>query len=278
MAAQGAPLLIALDEEGGLVQRLGPSHGFPAYESAQQLGERDDPDYTRSRSSAMATMLRAAGVNLNLAPVVDVNVNPDNPIIGALGRSFSADPAVVAVQAGAFVEGHRSIGVRTALKHFPGHGSSTTDSHQGFVDVTNTWSEDELIPYRTLLAASEVDTILTAHVFNANLDPDYPATLSRATITGLLRGTLGWSGPVISDDLQMAAIRGIYGTDEALARCIGAGVDILLIAQQQVWEDGVVADTIERVVALVEKGQISRQRIAEAAARVAALKGSLALS
>lgn len=273
--AYGAPLLIAVDEEGGLVQRLGPAHGFPDFPSAATLGEAGDPAATESTSADMARVLQQAGINLNLAPVVDVNVNPSNPIIGALGRSFSADPQVVAAQAEAFVNGHRGVGVRTALKHFPGHGSSTTDSHEGFVDVTDTWSEDELIPYRELLAAKAVDTILTAHVFNANLDPDYPATLSEATIDGLLRRQLGWIGPVISDDLQMAAIRDIYGTDEALARCIGAGVDILLIAQQQVFEEDVVAKTIDRVVALVDAGEISRDRIAEAADRVATLKSGL---
>ncbi|HSM37937.1 MAG TPA: glycoside hydrolase family 3 N-terminal domain-containing protein [Candidatus Limnocylindrales bacterium] len=275
-AGSGGPLLIAVDEEGDLVQRLGPSHGFPAFESAAALGARNDPAYTQGESADMARVLRAAGVNLNLAPVADVNVNPDNPIIGSLDRSFSADPEVVAAQDRAFVDGHRSVGVRTALKHFPGHGSSTTDSHQGFVDVTSTWTEAELIPYRTLIPEGDVDTILTAHVFNANLDPDYPATLSAATITDLLRGTLGWTGLVISDDLQMAAIRSIYGTDEALARCIGAGVDVILIAQQQVWEENLVADTIERIVALVESGQVDADRIAESADRIARFKAALA--
>lgn len=273
--AYGAPLLVAVDEEGGLVQRLGSTHGFPDFPSAATLGSWDDPASTESSSADMARVLHEAGVNLNLAPVVDVNVNPSNPIIGALGRSFSRDPEVVAEQAMAFVEGHRGVGVRTALKHFPGHGSSTTDSHEGFVDVTATWSEDELIPYRRLFAAKAADTVLTAHVFNANLDPDYPATLSEATIDGLLRRQLGWSGPVITDDLQMAAIRDIYGTDEALARCIGAGVDILLIAQQQVFEEDVVPKTIDRVVELVIAGEISRNRISEAADRIAAFKAAL---
>jgi len=273
--AYGQPLLVAVDEEGGLVQRLGPAHGFPGFPSAAALGERDDPDYTQGVSADMARVLGQVGINLNLAPVVDVNVNPTNPVIGSLGRSFSADPEVISAQARAFVEGQRSVGVRTALKHFPGHGSSTADSHQGFVDVTETWSEAELIPYRRLFAANAADTVLTAHVYNANLDADFPATLSRATISGLLRGELGWTGPVISDDLQMGAIRDIYGTDEALARCIGAGVDILLIAQQQVYEEDVVAKTIDRVVALVDAGEIERERIAEAAGRIDAFKASL---
>ncbi len=276
--AYGRPLLVAVDEEGGLVQRLGPAHGFPDVPSAATLGERDDAAFTESTSADMARVLRQVGINFNLAPVVDVNVNPSNPVIGALGRSFSADPEVVAAQAAAFVEGHRSVGVRTALKHFPGHGSSTTDSHQGFVDVTDTWRERELIPYRELFAANSADTVLTAHVFNATLDPDYPATLSKPTIDGLLRGELGWAGPVISDDLQMAAIRDIYGTDEALARCIGAGVDILLIAQQQLYEEDLVASTIDRVVALVNTGDVDRERISEAAARIATFKANLSES
>jgi beta-N-acetylhexosaminidase len=277
-ADAGDPLLlVAVDEEGGLVQRLGPEHGFEGFESAAEIGKRDDPSYTLSRSSDMARMLRAAGVNLNLAPVVDVNLNPDNPVIGALGRSYSADPGQVAAQARAFVSGHRFEGVMTALKHFPGHGSSTADSHEGFVDVTDTWSEAELIPYRDLIGDGSVDAILTAHVFNANLDPDYPATLSAATVGGLLRTTLGWRGLVISDDLQMAAIRGIYGTDEALTRCIGAGVDLLLIAQQQTFEEDMVANSIERIVALVEQGAVSRERIAESAERIARYKQGLAV-
>jgi beta-N-acetylhexosaminidase len=273
--AYGGPLLVAVDEEGGLVQRLGPAHGFPDFPSAAALGQRGDPEFTKGSAGDMAHVLQQAGINLNLAPVVDVNVNPSNPVIGALERSFSADPGAVAAQAAAFVEGHRSVGVRTALKHFPGHGSSTTDSHQGFVDVTDTWRERELIPYRELFATNSADMVLTAHVFNATLDPDYPATLSKPTIDGLLRGELGWTGPVISDDLQMAAIRDIYGTDEALARCIGAGVDIVLIAQQQVYEEDLVATTIDRVVALVEAGQIGRERIAEAAGRIAEFKARL---
>ncbi len=276
--AYGQPLLIAVDEEGGLVQRLGPAQGFPDFPSAARLGERGDPDFTRRSAGDMAHVLQQAGINLNLAPVADVNVNPTNPVIGALGRSFSADPEVVAAQAAAFVVGHRDVGVRTSLKHFPGHGSSTTDSHRGFVDVTDTWSRRELIPYRELFAANTADTVLTAHVFNAALDPDYPATLSRPTIDGLLRGELGWSGPIISDDLQMGAIRDIYGTDEALVRCIGAGVDILLIAQQQVFEEDLVATTIDRVVALVNAGDVDRERISEAAARIAAFKATLSES
>ena len=131
----GLPLLVAVDEEGGLVARLNPSAGFPATISAADLGARDDPAFTRAAGQAIGETLAAAGINLDLAPVVDVNVNPDNPIIGAVDRSFSADPQVVVAQAGAFIDGLHEAGRLSCLKHFPGHGSSTGDTHLGVVDV-----------------------------------------------------------------------------------------------------------------------------------------------
>jgi beta-N-acetylhexosaminidase len=270
-----APLLVAVDEEGGQVARLDPAHGFPPTESAAALGARDDPAFTRAAGQRLAATLRAAGINLNLAPVVDLDVNPDNPIIGALDRSFGADPALVTSQARAFIRGHHAVGVRTTLKHFPGHGSSTADSHLGVVDVTDTWSPVELDPYRRLIPAGVVDAILTAHVFNARLDPSHPATLSAATIDGLLRRQLGWDGVVVSDDMQMGAIRQAYGYREAVRLAILAGVDVLTIANQQVFEADVVVRTIGIVVDLVERGQISPERIDRSWQRIQGLKARL---
>ena len=116
---------------------------------------------------------------MNFAPVVDLNVNPDNPVIGKLERSFSADPAVVARHARAYIREHHKRNILCSLKHFPGHGSSRDDSHLGLVDVTGLWSAEELMPYKTLIASGEADAVMTAHVFNAGLDPDYPATCRR---------------------------------------------------------------------------------------------------
>lgn len=266
------PLIIAVDQEGGAVARLGPDRGFPATVSAAALGERDDVAYTTQHAAEIAATLRQAGINLNLAPVVDVNRNPSNPIIGAIGRSFSADPAVVAEQAQAFIDAHRAAGIRTAIKHFPGHGSSTGDTHAGVVDVTDTWDDVELEPYRSLLAAGAVDAVLTAHVFNARLDAEYPATLSAATIGGLLRGELGYSGLVISDDMQMGAIRDAFGYADAVRLAILAGVDMLTIGNQLAYEEGIVATTIDLVEGMVRAGEISEARIAESAARIEAFK------
>jgi beta-N-acetylhexosaminidase len=268
------PLLVAIDEEGGLVARLDQRHGFPPTVSAAKLGAQNDAAVTRAAGDQVAATLASVGVNLNLAPVVDLDVNPTNPIIGALGRSFSADPGVVTEQAEAFIEGHRSAGVWTTLKHFPGHGSSTGDTHLGVVDVTSTWSAVELEPFRNIIRDALADAVLTAHVFNATLDPEHPATLSQSTITGILREQLGWGGLVISDDMQMGAIRAAYGYADAVRLAILAGVDVLTIAQQQVYEPGIVAQTIDLIEAMVVDGSLTEGRIDESYARIQALKGS----
>lgn len=269
------PLLVAIDQEGGQVARLDPAHGFPPTESAAALGRRDDPAYTRTAARRIAETLREAGLSLNLAPVVDLDLNPSNPIIGALDRSFGADASLVTEHARAFVRGHRQLGVLTTLKHFPGHGSSSADSHQGVADVTASWSEVELVPYRRLIGEGLADSILTAHVYNEQLDPDHPATLSRATIDGLLRAELGYDGVVISDDMQMGAIRQVYGYEDAVRLAILAGVDILTIANQQVFETRIVERTIDIVVGLVADGSISESRIDESWRRINRLKQGL---
>jgi beta-N-acetylhexosaminidase len=272
------PLLIAIDQEGGRVQRLTAAHGFGESPSAAALGALDDVARTRDLARALAAQLRSVGVNLDLAPVVDLNTNQSNPIIGALDRSFGVDPEDVTRQAGAFIEGLHDADVLAAVKHFPGHGSSSGDTHEGVVDVTATWSEAELVPFRRLIAAGLPDAVLTAHVFNASLDARRPATLSRATIAGILRRQLGWDGVVISDDLQMGAIRDAFGYDEAVRLAIAAGVDVLTIANQQRYEPDVVPRTIDIVTGHVAAGRLSQERIDEAWRRVRNLKAALPVS
>jgi beta-N-acetylhexosaminidase len=274
-AAASVPLLIATDQEGGLVARLDERHGFPPTVSHQYLGASNDLQLTHERAAQMAGTLRDAGINLNLAPVVDLCANPDNPVIARLERCFSADPEVVTAHAQAFIRAHHEQGCLTSLKHFPGHGSSTGDTHLGLVDVTGTWSRDELVPYERLIASGEVDAIMTAHVFNASLDPVYPATLSQATITGLLRGELGYDGVVISDDLQMGAITQEYGFETAVQKAVEAGVDILAFANNSVYEEDVAARAIAVIRGLVQGGTIGEERIAESYRRIRRLKQKL---
>jgi beta-N-acetylhexosaminidase len=273
----GRPLFIAADAEGGRVMRLSPRLGYPPTAAAQELGQRDDPAFTQAEARRMGTMLREAGINWNLAPVVDVAVNPSNPAVVALGRTYSADPDRVTAHARAFVLGMHEAGVLTALKHFPGHGSSRRDSHLGFTDVSDTAELGrELAPYRALIAAGLADSVMTAHVFNRGLDPWDPATLSRFTVRRVLRGWLHYDGVAVSDDLLMGAIAQHYGLEDAAVLALGAGVDVLLIAQNS---DKVDDRAAERVVAAITRavaqGTLSESRIREAVARIDTLRAKL---
>jgi beta-N-acetylhexosaminidase len=273
----GRPLFIAADAEGGRVMRLSPRLGYPPTPPAQELGERDDPAFTQAEARRMGLMLHEAGINWNLAPVVDVAVNPSNPAVVTLGRTYSADPARVTAHARAFVLGMHEAGVLTALKHFPGHGSSRRDSHQGFTDVSDTAApRTELAPYRALIAAGLADSVMTAHVFNRGLDPWDPATLSRFTVRRVLRGWLHYDGVAVSDDLQMGAIAQHYGLEEAAVLALNAGVDVLLIGQNMGPGDDRAAERV--VVALVraiEAGKLSESTVTSAVTRVDALRARL---
>lgn len=276
-ACTGKKLLVAVDAEGGQVMRLGPGAGFTATLSAQELGETNDFTLTELEARRIGRRLREAGINWNLAPVVDVGYNPANPVIVGAARSFSANPLLVTAHARAFIRGMREEGVLTALKHFPGHGSSDADSHKGFVDVTSTASpEAELVPYRALIAERLADSVMTAHVFNRSLDDRFPATLSRAAIVGLLRGELGFEGPVVTDDLRMGAIEQHYGLPRAAVRALAAGADILLIADDRL-PDGrsgaLVA--LARIRKRLAAGRLDPERVREALGRVNALKARL---
>ncbi|MEX2146273.1 MAG: glycoside hydrolase family 3 N-terminal domain-containing protein [Candidatus Rokuibacteriota bacterium] len=272
-----APLLVAVDAEGGRVMRLSPGAGYVATLSHKDLGDGNDLALTELEARRIGAMLREAGINWNLAPVVDVGYNPANPVIVGYGRSFSANPVLVAAQARAFITGLRREGVLSALKHFPGHGSSFADSHHGFVDVTDTADARlELAPYRRLFAEGAVDSVMTAHVFNRYLDDQYPATLSRRTITGLLRGDLGWSGAVVSDDLRMGAIEQHYGLEDAVVLALDAGVDVLLIAEDHL-PDGrsAAAVALEAIRSALREGRLSVAAVEAALHRVETLKRAL---
>ncbi len=266
--------LVAMDAEGGRVMRLSPRAGYVATPSAQEMAESNDLALTELEARRIGRMLRDAGVTWDLAPVVDVGYNPANPVIVGSGRSYGANPLVVTAHARAFIRGLHAEGVLSALKHFPGHGSSFGDSHEGFVDVTATADQDlELLPYRTLLGERAADAVMTAHVFNRRLDRRYPATLSHATITGLLRYELGWNGPVVSDDLRMGAIEQHYGLADAAVLALEAGVDLLLIADDRL-PDGRSAAAVARAAirAALAEGRLGPGRVVDALARVAALK------
>jgi beta-N-acetylhexosaminidase len=273
----GRRLLIAADNEGGAVMRLSTRLGYLPTPPPQALGDAGDPAATALESRRMGATLREAGINWNLAPVVDVAVNPLNPAVVTLGRTFSSDPQQVIIQARAFIQGMHEAGVLTSLKHFPGHGSSRTDSHHGFVDVTETADLTiELAPYRALIKEGLADSIMTAHVFNRGLDPWNPATLSRFTIKRYLRGKLDYKGLVVSDDLLMGAIRQQYGVEEASILALQASVDMLLISQNQGRvERGAAERVIAAIRGAVSDGRLSSKALATSIQRVRALRSRI---
>ena len=194
------PLIISLDQEGGKVARLKPAYGFSEIPSAFEISKISIAD-AKNIYKKQSKMLQSSGINTNFAPVVDLAINPKNRVIVGLERSFGADSKKVTMYAKIVIDSQREKNIISVLKHFPGHGSSLGDSHEGFVDVTKTWSITELKPYKELIASNSVDMIMTAHVFNAKLDDKYPATLSYDINTKLLRQALGYKGIIISDDM-----------------------------------------------------------------------------
>jgi len=271
------PVLITVDQEGGLVQRLKPRHGFDKYSSPQYLGSKSNTDQTFKEGLEMSKTLKKVGINLNFSPVADVNTNTKNPVIGKLKRSYSTSPETVANHVRAFLNSHKNNNIATTLKHFPGHGSSTADSHKGFVDVSETWSDIELIPFTKMINEKKADVIMSAHIFNGGLDPYYPGTLSKNTIQDLLREELGYDGVIISDDMNMGAIADHYGLENAIELAITAGIDILLFGNNLVYKKDIAEKSLSIIENLVKSGKISMDRINESYNRVMTLKVKMGL-
>lgn len=271
------PLFISVDEEGGLVNRLKPIYGFIKKPSAQELGDQANLHLTKHHAGLLVSELKAHGINLNFAPIVDVNVNPENPVIGKVRRSFSADPKQVALHAEAVVDAHNEGKVLSVLKHFPGHGSSTTDSHFGLVDVTQTWLQSELYPYQYLIGKNKVNFIMTAHVFQRSMDANYPATLSQKILTDVLRRQLNYKGVVISDDMDMAAIKDHFGFAEAIELALKAGVDILLFGNNLNYKEDTIKNAHEVIMRLIESGSLTESELDQKVIRVLLAKQKIGL-
>ncbi len=266
------PLLISVDQEGGKVARLKPSYGFTAAPSAKVVSELSDYE-AKNIYTALANTLHEAGINCNFAPVVDLALNPQNKVIYGLNRSYGSDSKIVAKYAKIFIDAQKNKQIISVLKHFPGHGSSLDDSHKGSVDVSKTWSAVELEPYITLINSGDADMIMTAHVFNSNLDAKYPATLSYNTNTKLLREKLGFNGVIISDDMQMGAISGSFSPQESVALAINSGVDMLLFGNQLDFID--TDKLVEVILGEIKSGAIPFERIQESNKRVELLLNKL---
>jgi beta-N-acetylhexosaminidase len=263
-AAGDIPLLIGVDQENGRVSRLDPL--VTKLPEAKVIGATGNTRWAREAARVTGTELRALGINLDFAPVADVNVNPRNPVIGP--RAYGSDPKKVARMVGAAIDGFHAAGVAATAKHFPGHGDTTVDSHTGLPVIHHTkaqWEKLDAPPFRTAIAHG-VDAIMSAHVVMPKLDRSGdPATLSKPILTGLLRKRLGFTGVVITDSLQMAGARQRYGDGEVAVRAILAGADILLMPPD-------FPRAYNAVLEAVRSGRISAKRLDESVARVLALK------
>jgi beta-N-acetylhexosaminidase len=274
-SAAPTPLFVTITQEGGIVNRLKPKYGFPLMPSAQYLGTINNLDSTKYHSDNIAYTLSRLGINVNFAPVVDI-YRADNPVLGSRERTFSGSTEVITRHAEQVIRSHRYFGVFTVLKHFPGHGSSTADSHLGMTDVSSTWSKTELEPYRSLIRKGMVQAVMTAHIVNTQLDATrVPATLSKPVITGMLRKDLKFNGVVFSDDMHMKAVSDEYGLKEAIEKTINAGVDVLLFSGNipGVTSNG-ASTLVDLVLELVREGKVSPKRINESYKRILKMKAN----
>jgi beta-N-acetylhexosaminidase len=271
-------LFISIDQEGGKVNRLKRKQGFEHTVTAHYLGQLDNADSTHFYARSCARQLKTLGFNLNFAPCTDIDVNPNCPVIGKVQRSFSGDADIVQKHARIWIEEHRRVNVLTAPKHFPGHGSSRSDTHLGIADVTETWTDKELQPYRYLIANGMCDMIMVSHVFNRRLDADYPATLSHKIIDGIIRKKLKYNGLVVTDDLAMGAIVDYYSLETAIEKAVNAGADLLILSNNgKTYDVRLAAKAVDIIEELVKRGTIAHSRINEAYNRIVEAKSNLTI-
>ncbi len=272
---------IAVDEEGGKVQRLDGRNGYRHFPSAASVGR--NPSYASPQAAErlyakMAAQLAEVGFNMNLGPVVDLNLNPRNPVIGARDRSFSADPDVVTALATAFIEAHRQANIVTVAKHFPGHGSSTTDSHKTLADVSKTWRPIEIEPYQRLAKAGLLDGVMIGHLYQPRFSDmeGMPASLSAKAVRALRdKSWIDFDGVIISDDMEMGAVRDMFPPDELAVRAVNAGIDIVMFSNIKSHDPELGLKIHTGLLKAVCDGRISRIRIEKAYGKILLLKRRL---
>ena len=263
--------LICIDEEGGRVARIANNDAFdlPKFESMQAIGDSGDPALACECGNTIGTYLRRYGIDIDFAPVADVNSNPDNTVIG--DRSFSSDPLIAGNMCSAFLEGLEQTGVAGCLKHFPGHGDTSTDSHLGYVELNKSRPEleqTELLPFKIGIQ-NGAGLIMSAHISVPKVTgSEEPCSLSYTMLTQILREELGYNGIIITDALEMRAVSSKYDSAQACIKALQAGADILLMPFDYV-------QAFEGVLAAVEDGRISEDRIDRSLERIAALKNKI---
>lgn len=271
----GVPLLLSVDEEGGRVRRLKQVQGFEEFPSAAHVGNKLSLEEAYDLYKRMAIQIHETGLNLNLAPVVDVNINRASPAIGQLNRSFSRDPGQVFEMSDTFIRAHHDANVLTAIKHYPGHGSSREDTHHQLTDISHTWRSSEQIPFKRLIDSAVVDIIMAGHLFDRSIDKEFPASISKAHIQQNLRDKLGYEGVVLTDDLQMGAIIDRYSLDDIIITAVNAGCDIIQFSDPLDLDRDLPRRIRRVILEAIAEGKIDENRIHESYDRIILLKQSL---
>lgn len=262
------PLLICLDQENGVVSRI--HQGLSSFPGSMALGATDNPQYAYEIGLATGKELKVLGINWNLAPVLDVNNNPDNPVIGV--RSFGENAEKVAEFGEAMMKGLQDAGVMTSLKHFPGHGDTNVDSHLDLPGISHEMErleKVELVPFKACIQAG-ADSVMAAHVYFPALEPEEntPATLSRRVYVDLLREKLGFTGAITTDCMEMKAISKTIGTEKGAVKALQAGTDFVMISHTYAVQEG----AIQEIISAVETGKLSLSRIEKSIQRIQLLK------
>ena len=270
------PLLIAIDQEGGKVNRLKPEYGFPDSKSWAEIGKINKLSITKENAKLTAKTLKMNGINVNFAPVLDLS-NNSKSFIAQKERCFSKDPKKVVKHSKEFINAHLDNNVVTVGKHFPGQGNAIGDTHDRFVDISKTWTSDELLPYKELINNNSLNAIMISHIFHSELDKKYPATLSKLIIRDLLRREMGFDGIVISDDPQMKAISNKYDLETVLKLMINAGVDIFCFGNNLIYDPNIVQKVHLVIEKLLDKNKISENDIKKSYLRIIKIKSQINL-
>jgi beta-N-acetylhexosaminidase len=264
-------LLISIDQEGGLVNRLKSDYGFHESPSWQHFGMLNNNLITQQFSETLSSTLQNAGINLNFAPVLDLDFGKDT-VIGKSGRAFSNNPQTVVNHAKIFIQKLKENRIISCGKHFPGQGSASGDTHEGYTDISDSWTVKDLIPFDELIQSKDLDMIMVSHTFDDKLDKKFPSSLSKEIITGTLRNDLGFDGVVICDDPSMKAISEHYNLEDSFELMLNAGVDLFCLGNNLNYDPDYIPKVIDAICHLVKIGKISENRLLDSIKRIDSLK------
>jgi beta-N-acetylhexosaminidase len=264
-------LLICIDQEGGGTNRLKSNYGFPETPSWNHMGILDNDLMTQQFSQTIASTLSDCGINVNFAPVLDLDYG-DETVIGKAGRANSHLPKTVINHSRIFIESLKEHNIISCGKHFPGQGSAFGDTHKGSTDISNTWTVKDLLPFDELIKHGDLDMVMVSHTFDKKIDPNYPASLSHIIITDMLRKDLGFNGVVICDDPSMNAISDHYDLTESFGLMFNAGIDLFCLGNNLNYDPDFIPKSVSSICQLVRSGKVTEHRIRQSINRIEFLK------